>query len=98
MIYKVIDRNRIIHYNVLGFRCPVTLCRIEYVARSVLSVSWKRSVDCMTCLVRAASLPWCGHGSGQIVRVDPQYDGYVRRQCHRCSDNLPGMPPAQPKE
>lgn len=86
MIHKVMDRSRIIHYNVLGFICLVTLCETKGRARSGLSpTSWRRAVDCMACLVRISPLEWCGHGSGEVVRVDPYFDGMVRRQCHRCS-------------
>lgn len=86
MIYKVTDRNRIVHYNVIGFSCPVTLCEIRGpVLFNMSPASWRRPVDCMACLVRAASLAWCGHGSGEAVHVDPEYDGHARRRCYRCS-------------
>jgi hypothetical protein len=85
MICKVADRGRVIHYNVVGFRCPVLLCQTRYCANSTSPVSWRRAVDCMACLVRFASLAWCGHGPGEVVHVDPRFDGEVRRQCGRCS-------------
>lgn len=88
MIYKIADRNRVVHYNVIGCDCLVLLCDINRCARSVSPVSWRRMVDCMACLVRAASLPWCGHGPGQAIHVNPQFDEMVRRLCYRCSDTL----------
>ena len=89
MIYKVTDRNRVVHYNVIGFVCLVTLCATRGPVRFNLSpVSWRRTVDCMACLVRFASLTWCGHGSGEAIHVDPEYDGQARRRCYRCSATL----------
>ncbi len=87
MIHKVMDRGRVVHYNVIGYLRLVALCEIRYPWLSfVLPASWRRTVDCMTCLVRAASLAWCGHGSGEVVRIDSQYG--VSRQCHRCAGTL----------
>lgn len=86
MIYKVTDRNRVTHYNVIGFACPVTLCETTNRVRPDLRpASWRRTVDCMACLVRFAPLTWCGHGSGEAIHADPEYDGRARRRCYRCS-------------
>lgn len=85
MICKVMDRNRIVHYKVIGFSRPVLLCMFESWARLTSPVHRKRAVDCMACLVRFASLAWCGHGSGEVVRIDPQFYGRARRQCGRCA-------------
>ena len=90
MIHKAMDRRRVTHHNVLGFRCLVTLCGLQgFVQRDLSPASWRRRVDCMTCLVQAASLPWCGHGTGEVIRVDPTCDAttptVVYRRCHRCT-------------
>jgi len=90
VIHKVTDRRRVVHYNVIGFASLVTLCGVEDYGdrlcyRNLLPASWRRQVDCMGCLVRAARLTWCGHGSGEVICIDQEYYSRVRRECHRCT-------------
>ncbi len=84
MIHKVVDHRRVVHHNVVGLRSLVTLCGVRGFYKKDLSpASWRRQVDCMTCLVQATTLPWCGHGAGQVFSVEPRHYLLVRR-CHRC--------------
>lgn len=84
MIYKVTDRGRVVHHNVIGFSCLVPLCEVKgsHIPHGMSPASWKRQVDCMTCLVNAAVLPWCGHGVGVAIHVDTVR---VHRQCYHCA-------------
>lgn len=90
MIYKVMDRARVVHFNVIGFDGPVILCefRIRPVRFDLQPASWKRTVDCMTCLVSVSPLVWCGHGSGEAIHVHSEYNGLARRRCYRCSERI----------